>query len=87
MANLERYYVEFENAYNTDSKKNESLSKLINKIFYEYKEVFESTVGSLKEIGNKKIEVRELDLKIDTIAQKRYKENNEKILYNLNEIR
>ena len=74
MATLERYYVEFENAYQADNKKNESLSKQIFGIYKEYREMFEKTVENLKELGKKRVEARGLELKTDLLQAKGHKQ-------------
>ena len=87
LASLDRYYVEFENSYNTDSKKNESLSKQIYKIYKEYREIFDSTIWNLRDLGKKKIEVRNLDVKLDILSSKGYKLGVEKVKHDLQDIK
>jgi hypothetical protein len=70
IASLSRYYIEFENSYNADTKKNESLSKQIYKIYSEYRTIFEQTIDNLKELGSKKVEVRGVEERVDLLAAK-----------------
>lgn len=78
---------ELESIYNTDAKKNESLSKQIFKIYQEYRSIFEQTVNNLRDIGNKKIETRAIDAKTVLLATKHYDKSMEKLKSDIEEIR
>lgn len=79
IASLGRYYIELENSYNADSKKNESLSKQIFKIYQEYRQIFEQTTQNLKDLGNRKVEVRGIEERVDLLAAKQHKQGIEKL--------
>ncbi|KAL4430425.1 hypothetical protein ABPG74_013275 [Tetrahymena malaccensis] len=84
---LERHMNELEAIYNTDAKKNESLSKQIFKIYQEYRSIFEQTVNNLREVGNKMIESRSIEAKTVLLATKHYDQSLDKLKQDIEEIR
>ncbi len=84
---LERNQVEIENTYNSDSKKAESQNKQIFKIYNEYRDIFNKTLNNLKEVGKKKIEARELEVKKNLLTAKGFQKSIDKLKFDLQEIK
>ena len=84
---LQRQFTEIENMMMMDFKKSEKTTQSIQKMYQEYKQVIETTMKNLLEQGKKKVESKQLEVKIDVLNTKNYKGNLEKMQLDLQEIK
>lgn len=84
---LQRIYTEIENMMMMDFKKSEKVTQQIQKMYQEYKQVIETTIKNLLEQGRKKVESKQLEVKMDVLNTKNYKGNLEKMHLDLQEIK
>ncbi|KRW98547.1 hypothetical protein PPERSA_00039 [Pseudocohnilembus persalinus] len=84
---MNRYFVEFENAFNTDPKKKESLHVQIYKIYDEYRSTFKKTIKLLQDSSQSQIEVRETEGKLEQITAKGYNNSLDKLRKDLEDIK
>jgi len=84
---LQRQFTEIENMMMMDFKKSEKTTQQIQKMYQDYKLVIETTIKNLLEQGRKKLESKQLEVKIDVLNTKNYKGNLEKMQLDLQEIK
>ena len=84
---LQRQFTETENMMMMDFKKSERTTQQIQKMYQDYKLVIETTMKNLLEQGRKKLESKQLEVKIDVLNTKNYKGNLEKMQLDLQEIK
>lgn len=84
---MQRQFTEIENMMMMDFKKSEKVTQAIQKMYQDYKQVIETTMKNLLEQGKKKVESKQLEVKIDVLNTKNYKGNLEKMQLDLQEIK
>ncbi|CAD8134204.1 unnamed protein product [Paramecium pentaurelia] len=83
---INRYCIEIENLINQDPKKSETVVKQIQKQYQDYKIVYKQSAELMRNIGEKRIQIYDTELKMEDILLKGYKKNVEKLRQDLTDI-